>query len=109
MSLTLVNGGKPRRLSGPEIQALVAERVAARKQRYAEEAERRASERNYSERLAFYGVPKRGRWVTVACLGALGVATGLAWLVTTEALAALGLTLSLSLMGVATYLSTRGE
>jgi len=108
MSLTLVNGGKPRRLSGPEIQALVAERVAARKQRYAEEAERRASERNYAERLAFYG-QKRGGWVTVACLGALGVATGLAWLVTTEALAALGLTLSLSLMGVATYLSTRGE
>ena len=108
MTPTLLQGGKPRRLSGPEIQALTAERVAAKNLQYAEEREKRESERNYSERLAFYGI-KRTPWVTVTCVGALGVATGLAWMVTTETAAALGLTLSLGLMAVATYLSTRGD
>jgi hypothetical protein len=109
MSLTLVQNGKPRRLSEAEIKALTADRVAAWKVKQDAEREKRDSQRNYSERLAFYGVRPRRTWTTLACVGALGVTTGLAWLLTTEAAAALGLTLSLGLMALATWLSTRGQ
>jgi len=94
-------------VSRAELDAYLAGRIDSLKIRRAEEREKRERGRNYSERLAFYGVRPRGTWITVVCVGAIGVAVGLAWLVTTEAAAALGLTLSLSLMGLATYLSTR--
>lgn len=108
MSLTLVNKGKPRRLSGPEIQALTAERVAARQKHYAEEREKRESEINYSERLEFYGYGRR-KPLLAYCVGMLGVAFLGAWMADTLAKAVLGLVMSLALMGLAIYLSTRRQ
>jgi hypothetical protein len=107
MSLSLVQNGKPRRLSQAEITALTADRVAAWKAKQDAEREKRDSQRNYSERLAFYGVPRREWRITVACVGALTFTAGLAWFVTSAKEAALGLGLSLGLLALITWATAR--
>jgi hypothetical protein len=96
VSLTLVRGGKPRPVSGVEIKALVAERMAELKIRRAEEQEKRDAERNYSERLEFYGKPSRRIrfWRGVVYVGGIGTAAGLTALATNQAQATLALILA---------------
>jgi len=102
MALRLVSHGKPRRLSGAEISALTAERVAKREEE--REAARAALKADRDAWLA--GNAKRLRLMQTGSMILAGlVVVGAVYCMTLEERAALGMALSLVLFGVALWVA----
>jgi hypothetical protein len=103
-TMKLVDRGRPRRLTGQEIQELTQRRVTARNAWIEEERRRRAEEQAAWRRS---GARRRRFWTGVLCLGVLGWLGASAWMMSTEGLVAIGYVSALTLTGTALFFAHR--